>query len=91
MERTSNKSQRRKLTLEDKILPPLLPGFELATFRSRVRRSTNKLFRLYLESEHYYLHTRTQNRLDYLLSKGAGESGVIVDPSVTGSRAVVGK
>ena len=35
----SNKSQHTKLTLEKKILPPLLPGFELATYRSRVRRS----------------------------------------------------
>ena len=39
MERTPNKSQHVKLTLEKKILPPLLPGLELATFRSRVRRS----------------------------------------------------
>ena len=39
MERTPNKSQHTKLTLEKKILPPLLPGFELATFRSRVGRS----------------------------------------------------
>ena len=39
MERTTNKSQHRKLTLEKKILSPFLPGFELATFRSRVRRS----------------------------------------------------
>ena len=31
-------SQHTKLTLEKKILPPLLPGFELETFRSRVRR-----------------------------------------------------
>ena len=31
-----NKSQRRKLTLEKTILPPLLPGLEPATFRSRV-------------------------------------------------------
>ena len=38
MARTPNKSQQTKLTLEKKILPPLLPGFELATFRSRVRR-----------------------------------------------------
>ena len=38
VERTPNKSQHTKLTLEKKILPPLLPGFELATFRSRVRR-----------------------------------------------------
>ena len=33
-----NKSQHRKLTLEKKILPPLLQGFEPATFQSRVRR-----------------------------------------------------
>ena len=32
--------------MEKKILPPLLPGFELATFRSRVRRFANKLPRL---------------------------------------------
>ena len=36
-----NKSQHRKLTLEKKIIPPLLPGFEPATFRSRVRRSNH--------------------------------------------------
>ena len=36
VERTPNRSQHTKLTLEKKILPPLLPGFELATFRSRV-------------------------------------------------------
>ena len=34
MEQTPNKSQNTKLTLEKKILPPLLPGFELATFES---------------------------------------------------------
>ena len=34
-----NKSQHRKLTMKKKILPPLLRGFEPATFRSRVRRS----------------------------------------------------
>ena len=32
MERTPNKSQHTKLTLEKKILPLLLPGFDLATF-----------------------------------------------------------
>ena len=42
MEWTPNKSQHTKLTLEKKILPPLLPGFELATFRSRVRRSNQQ-------------------------------------------------
>ena len=38
VERTPNKSKHTKLTREKKILQPLLPGFELATFRSRVRR-----------------------------------------------------
>ena len=36
-----HKSHYRKLTMERKILPPLLPGFELAIFPSRVRRFTN--------------------------------------------------
>ena len=42
VQRTPNKSQHTKLTLEKKILPPLLAGFELATFRSRVRRSNQQ-------------------------------------------------
>ena len=41
---------------EKKILPPLLPGFELATFQSRVRRSTNKLSRL--QTNHTSNHTK---------------------------------
>ena len=36
-----NKNQHRKLTQEKKILPPLLPGLEPGTFRSRVRRSNH--------------------------------------------------
>ena len=36
MERALNKSQHTKLILEKKILPPLLPGFELTTFQSQV-------------------------------------------------------
>ena len=36
-----NKSQHRKLTLEKKILPPLLQGIEPKTFRSRVQRSNH--------------------------------------------------
>ena len=36
-----NKSQHRKLTQEKKIFPPLLPGLEPRTFRSRVRRSNH--------------------------------------------------
>ena len=35
------KSQHRKLTLEKKILLPLLPGFELTTFQSRVQCSNH--------------------------------------------------
>ena len=36
-----NKSQHRKSTLEKNIIPPLLQGFEPATFQSRVRRSNH--------------------------------------------------
>ena len=36
-----NKSQHRNSTMEKKILPPLLQGFEPATFQSRVRRSNH--------------------------------------------------
>ena len=36
-----NQSQHRKSTLEKKILPPLLQGFEPGTFQSRVRRSNH--------------------------------------------------
>ena len=36
-----NNSQHRQLALEKKILPPLLQGFEPATFQSRVRRSNH--------------------------------------------------
>ena len=39
VERRANKCQHTMLTLEKKLLPPLLPGFELETFRLRVRRS----------------------------------------------------
>ena len=46
VERTLSKSQHTKLTLEKKILPPLLLGFELATFQSQVWHSTNKLSQL---------------------------------------------
>ena len=53
VEWTPNKSKHRKWTLEKKILPPLLPGFELATFRVRVRRCTNKLSRLPKVTESY--------------------------------------
>ena len=44
---------KTKLTLDKKILPQLLPGFDLATFRSRVRRFTNKLS----TGSRYFTHT----------------------------------
>ena len=39
---TSIKSQHTKLTLEKKIFLPLLLGFDLAFFRSRVQRSNQQ-------------------------------------------------
>ena len=36
------RQEHTKLTLEKKILQPILPGFELATFRLRVRRSNQQ-------------------------------------------------
>ena len=61
MERTPNKSQHSKLTLEKKILPLLLPGFELATYESRVRRSNQQAVPAVLTNLHnsvlsLYLH-----------------------------------
>ena len=41
LERTPNKSQHTKLTLEAKILPPLLPGFELTSFDHESGALTN--------------------------------------------------
>ena len=55
MERTPNNSQHTNLTLEKKILPPLLPGFELATFRSRVQRQgffANAQRKMYMSALH---------------------------------------
>ena len=46
VEWTLNKSQHTKLTLEKKILPLFMLGFELATFWSRVQRSTNAVSQL---------------------------------------------
>ena len=60
-----NLSQHRKLTLEKNILPPLLPGMEPETFRSRARRSATQLSPLLpppataLTHTHYNTHTRT--------------------------------
>ena len=55
MERTPNKGQHTKLTLEMKILLPLLPGFELATFRSRVRRSNQQVIQALVTGGGFFL------------------------------------
>ena len=52
VERAPNRSQYTKLTLEKKLLPPLLPGFELATFRSRVRSSYQRA----IPAPHHWNH-----------------------------------
>ena len=44
-----NKSQHRKLTLEKKIVPPLLQGFEPATFQSPFPRSNHRSFSVWFE------------------------------------------
>ena len=54
-----NESQHSQLTMEKKYLPPLLPGLEPETFRSRVRLSTIELPRCptnyrYYDYYHYY-------------------------------------
>ena len=46
VKQTPTESQHTKLTLEKKILSPFLPGFELATFRSRARCFNNRVSRL---------------------------------------------
>ena len=70
LEHTRNKSQNRNLTLEKKILPLLLPGFEHATFPSRVRRSNQQDIPALLV--HYEDTARTQSTLEKgnLLVKG---------------------
>ena len=61
VERTPNKSQHTKLTLENIILLPLLPGFELAIFRSRVRCSNQQavIIQTQLRSKRTYTPTST--------------------------------
>ena len=65
MERTPNKSQYTKLTLDKKILPPLLPEFELATIRSRVRRSYQQA----MPASTSYSETKRQNEMFALQMK----------------------
>ena len=52
-----NTNQHRKSPLEKKILPPLLQGFEPATFQSRVRRTNHWAIPASLQSQ--YPHAKT--------------------------------
>ena len=65
VERTPNKSQHTKLTPEKNILPPFLPGFELATFRSRVRRSSNR-YRTSVKGQFAFVNTEGKKKQLYL-------------------------
>ena len=61
VERPPNESKHTKITLEKKLHSPLVPGFELATFRSRVRRSTNTL--VFDEVSNHWLCVRPSLRI----------------------------
>ena len=54
VERTPNKSQHTKLTLETKIPLPLLPGFELANYAQ-----TNKLSQLPFDYIYFIAHCKS--------------------------------
>ena len=58
-----NKSQHRKLTLEKKILPPLLQGFEPTTFQSRVWRCN-----------HWAIHRIEYHSVSAVCSGGSGST-----------------
>ena len=60
VERTMNKSQHIKLTLEKKILLPLLPGFELTTFQSQVQFSYQQAIpapKMVIKNDLYFART----------------------------------
>ena len=65
--RHRNKSQHKKLTLEKKILPPLLLGFELATLRSRVQRSNQQAIPAPQGTQYYNGTSSLQKQTDSML------------------------
>ena len=64
--RYRNNSQRRKVTLEKKIFPPLLQGFEPATFQSGIRQSNHWA----IAAPHFSIHSHWA--LNCLVQKGVG-------------------
>ena len=70
--RRVNIETKKVYCLEKKNLPPLLPGLELATFRPRVRRFTNKLSRLPFLDSHLIFNDKSftkacQRKRDFLI------------------------
>ena len=57
------------IRVEKKILPSLLPGFKLSTFRSRVRRSWQWDSYKYI-SVFWLLHVRNENMHEFLILSG---------------------
>ena len=68
-------SQHRNSTLEEKILPPFPPGLELATFRSRVRRSNQHA----IPAPNSIPCPLTHSQDGDGLAEHAGRSAVVVD------------
>ena len=68
-------SQHRNSTLEEKILPPFPPGLELATFRSRVRRSYQQA----IPAPNITTRPLTHSQDGDGLAEHAGRSAVVVD------------
>ena len=64
VEWTLNENQHTKITLEKKILSPLLPGFELAAFlcyrKTRFRRFTEERYRISFEQKKNKKQTNKQ-------------------------------
>ena len=61
--RKGYRNKRRKLAMEKKIIPLLLPGLEPETYRSRVRNSTTELFPLPCVTKEEPKRTHTDVRL----------------------------
>ena len=73
VERTPNNSQHKKLTLEKKIVPPLLPGFEFATFPSRVQRSYQQARYIYKYQSQWFHYVTCQDRLREIYSEAVSK------------------
>ena len=82
MEQTPNKSQHTKLTLEKKILPPLLLGFKLTTFRSWVQRSYQQAIpaTLHCNANNNYYCRHHNHRIETALLLSHKEQAGVLSP-----------